>query len=232
MAIALEGTPVANNADAATLAATVGAATNNLLAVFSQLYHGSASRSVSGVTFNGDALAPGPTLETNSGGERDRASLHYLANPDVTTANIVLTPSGTGTTVRLGYAQFSGVDQVAPDGNTATQADSSSPIQISVTAAAAGSLLLMATSIVGSGSATPDANTSELAEANSGSGLVHGLYSRSATGASAFTLGATLSGLDHSTLVGLELLAASAAPAPSIDRASFRGMFRGMGRGM
>jgi len=91
-----------------------------VLVVGVQLYHPSASRSVSSVTFNGVAMTAGPTIETNSGGERDRAALFYLVNPPAGEFDIAVTPSGSGTTISIAAAQFSNINQTSPVGNTGT----------------------------------------------------------------------------------------------------------------
>lgn len=78
---------------------------------------------VTGVTFNGDAMTQTGS-DTPSGGLFSEAQLFRLVNPDVATANIVVSVSSADSIIS-GAFSMTGVDQTTPVGTAATDTSTS-----------------------------------------------------------------------------------------------------------
>lgn len=127
---------------------TVEAGSDRLLVYIVGLEDGSAVPSQAPV-FNGAAMTLAQSVVSGS----TRTYLYYLVAPDAVTADISITFTNNCDDFCCIAANFSGVDQSAPLGNSASQADGTSPYDISL-AVAAGSLLVGGC-CVSSGAALP-----------------------------------------------------------------------------
>lgn len=96
------------------------------------------------VTFNSVGLTRVTnTLGSSAGGIGDcRVELFQLVNPDITTANVVVTLSG-AETKRVHCMQFSGIDTASPVANGANGGGDGNTTTISVTGMTAGDLAVM-----------------------------------------------------------------------------------------
>jgi hypothetical protein len=208
MAISLEGTPSAATSAGTTKSCTVVSATNSILIVAVEGYNASTTVTFTATTFNGVSMTAGPMADVNTeGSEHVGVRLFYLVNPDVTTANIVATTNANS--CHIAYAQYSGVDQTTPIGNTGTSSDTSSPFQVSVTPTASGNLIVAAAGGITGGAFTPQAGTTEVVEGrDSGNFATVAIYSQATTGTSPQTLGWTGTA-DGCAIGAVELLVAS-----------------------
>lgn len=122
MAIALNNTSGGLNnggVNSITFAHTVNAGSNRILivgvATEAQSGSGGTSQPITGITFNGVALSKIRHEHNLSGSDYVRVELWYLVNPDVTTANIVVTFTGTSISGTVAMASsYNGVDQTNP----------------------------------------------------------------------------------------------------------------------
>jgi hypothetical protein len=74
----------------------VGSGASTLVACV-HVWHTSQVRTITGVTFNGNAMSAGTTNGTNAGDGGFRTTLYYQHAPDITQANIVATFNNSGT---------------------------------------------------------------------------------------------------------------------------------------
>jgi hypothetical protein len=103
---------------------TVGTLTNSILVVGCSNYDGTLNnRTISGITFNGDALTKLRADEIEGAGGQ-RTELWYLVNPDSGTHALIITcADGSGAYVDTGAISFSGVDQSTPFEDNQTNTD-------------------------------------------------------------------------------------------------------------
>lgn len=89
-----------------------------------QISHSRGADSVSGVTFNGDAMTRAIHSSANVG-----AYIYYLANPDIATGNVIVSISaGSDRALVATAVSWSGADTSDPIGGTAgVQGDSTTP---------------------------------------------------------------------------------------------------------
>lgn len=93
---------------------------------------------VTGVTYNGDALTL--AIEDNTG--TPYASIWYRVNPDAGAHDIVVTYSSAITVPRAGGASFKGTDTSSPLGATANESGSAAAKSIDITTTMAGSAVI------------------------------------------------------------------------------------------
>jgi len=99
-----------------TFSHTIGNGDDRILVV--GIYNKSGGDLVTSVTFNGTSLT---RFATASGGSLNQGYLYYLLNPDTGTHNIIITLSGTSTSLHAAAASFfgvSGIDNLDTDTGT------------------------------------------------------------------------------------------------------------------
>lgn len=150
-----------------TFSFTVNAGSDLLLLVFVGAEANSGNNGndpVTGITFNGVALTKIDSQHTNvtPGGSGNSAEMWYLKNPDVTTANIVVSYTGTVDGDTVTAIEVTGADQTTPI-NTflGAKANSANP-STNVTTTVDNCLVFDILSGSGSGTTlTPDASQTE-----------------------------------------------------------------------
>lgn len=201
--------PVANNPQGVagatgtpiTLSYAVSAGADEILVDFVGTTNGSSTaRTVTGVTFNGDALTnvAGATGTASSGTTRVHGSTWYRLAPAVTTANIVHTLSGAPQEANLVACYLTGAAQQAPAASAAAT-DASSPVRTTLTTVANDALHLGGFSSQSDGvTYTAEAGTTELVRkiGTIANGVVFGDRTQATPVSS--TLGWTVSGLTTS----------------------------------
>lgn len=213
MAIARYGTVTTDSAtDVNTTRATshtVEAGADRLLIYIVGIEDGSAVPSQAPV-FNGVAMTLAHSVVSGS----TKAYLYYLAAPDAVTADISITFTNNCDDFCCIAANFSGVDQSAPLGTSASQTDGASPYDISL-AVGAGSLLVGGC-CVSSGSAlpfTPAAGLTELGSTRNGAAgtniSLFGGY-RVADAAETYPAGCSAAASTTGTLIAAEFMPAAA----------------------
>lgn len=123
-----------SNGNSITFSHTTGSGNNRLLLVGISFYHASSARTVSSVTFGGTSMNSVGTIYNGNG---RRVAIYSLVGPAAsTTANVVVTFSGTGVYGVASAVSFAGVDQCTPLGTFLGATGSSSTASVSPTSVA------------------------------------------------------------------------------------------------
>lgn len=185
---------------------------NTILLVGASLRHDTGTgKTVTGVTFNGDAM----TLvdqDTNNWGGQEYTSLWRLVNPDAGTHDIVVTYSDVCDYAIAGGVSYTGVDQTAPIG-TATKANSDTGDPTVDVSSAAGELVVDST-IMDSPSTTVGAGQTERVNIQAGTPTLSQGMSEEA-GAATVTMSWDQTQSDAWAVVAVPLKPAAAASTPS-----------------
>ena len=153
--VSATNTPVTvTAAGSCTITSYTTAAGSDRLLLVGISFRGSAV-TTTGVTYNGDAMTLASSI-SNTGDAR--AELWQLVAPDVTTANIVATFSGTATSAVCGASSWTGVHQTTPIAGAVTQSNATN---------GGGN---MDPSVTVSGATTSEFVVDVLAQGNSGTG--------------------------------------------------------------
>jgi hypothetical protein len=133
----------ATNTNTATLSFAVGAEARRILEV-AIIYTATATRTISALTFDGDALTAisGGRTEFNDFGLFRGVETRYLLAPENKTANVTVTMSGVCTALVIHARYLSDAAQQAPEAvATGVGLDTTSPLDMSVTTLTDGALV-------------------------------------------------------------------------------------------
>lgn len=201
---------------------TVSTGASVLIVGVSMSSSGGGASLPSGVTFNGDALTLATSLDTNT----RASSLWYRINPDITTANVVITPAHSNDKgVTSAAINFSGTDTTDPIGNVNTAGQSAGSFTsstVSVTSTSASNWVIDYLGLEDPSSnvnMVPGADQSEQADLFSGTNKnVHGgMSTEIGTGSRTMSWSwATPSGATRH--VAAEIIAATNCPDPVTEK--------------
>jgi prepilin-type N-terminal cleavage/methylation domain-containing protein len=210
---ASSGSTTASNS--LTFGHTIGTGSNRILAVTVSIENCNPYPTVTGITYNGQALTKADSAEViSAGGCGGRAELWYLleANlPGTGPYNVVVTLSGTADQLIAGAISLIGVDQGAPEATATNTNESTDYISANIITVTDGSWLVDSVHSGNDGSYTPDAGQTERYDLNAaGTTSRHAASTKEVATAGATTTGQTLAGANRQAYV-----VAAFAPAAS-----------------